>query len=50
MTIDPGVGHTFNYAGLFSNFGTVEMKSGIVKLFGASTYPGTTIISGGTLL
>jgi hypothetical protein len=49
LTIDPGAGQTFTYAGAISNFSSAEIKSGTVKLSGASTYAGPTTISGGTL-
>lgn len=48
-TLDPGAGNTFAYAGVLSNFDTVEVASGTVTLSGASTYTGTTVISGGAL-
>ncbi len=49
LTIDPGAGQTFSYNGAISNFSSAEVKSGTVKLYGASTYAGPTTISGGTL-
>ena len=49
LTIDPGAGQTFSYSGAISNFSSAEVKSGSVKLSGASTYAGPTTISGGTL-
>jgi len=49
LVIDAGVGNSFAYAGTISNFSTAEIRSGAVKLFGASLYLGTTTISGGTL-
>jgi len=49
MTIDPGTGNSFSYAGAISNFNNVEFKSGNVTLSGQNTYAGTTLISGGTL-
>jgi autotransporter-associated beta strand protein len=49
MTIDPGTGNSFSYAGAISNFNSVEFKSGNVTLSGQNTYGGTTLISGGTL-
>ncbi len=49
LTIDPGTGGTFSYNGAISNFTSAQIKSGTVKLFGASLYSGTTTISGGTL-
>ena len=49
LTINPGAGQTFSYNGAISNFSSAEIKSGTVKLFGASTYAGLTTISGGTL-
>lgn len=48
-TFDPGAGNSFSYGGSISNFATVEAKSGHVTLSGASTYTGTTRVSGGTL-
>ncbi len=39
----------FTYAGILSNFASVEIKSGIVSLSGASTYAGNTTVSGGSL-
>ncbi len=50
MTIDPGAGNAFAYDGSISNFASVEVRSGTVTLSGASTYAGTTILSGGTLV
>ena len=50
MTIDPGAGNSFAYAGSVSNFNTVEVKSGLVTLTGSSTYAGSTLVSGGTLV
>jgi autotransporter-associated beta strand protein len=38
------------YTGSFSDFDGVEIKSGGVSFFGASTYTGTTTISGGTFI
>ncbi|WP_022976195.1 choice-of-anchor D domain-containing protein [Nevskia ramosa] len=40
---------SFTYAGILSNFTSVEIKSGIVSLSGASTYAGNTTVSGGSL-
>lgn len=48
VTIDPGAGNTFSYAGVMSNISSVEDKSGTVILTGANTYTGDTTISGGT--
>jgi hypothetical protein len=50
LTIDPGTGQKFSYAGAFSNFSSAEIKSGTVVLSGASTYTGNTLISGGNLV
>jgi autotransporter-associated beta strand protein len=49
LTVDPGTGNSFAYAGSISNFNTVETKSGSVSLSGVSTYTGTTRVSGGDL-
>ena len=49
-TIDPGTLHFFTYTGAISDFDSVEIKSGVVSFFGASTYTGTTTISGGILV
>jgi hypothetical protein len=49
MTVDPGTGSSFSYAGSISNFNSVEVRSGTVTLSGANTYTGTTVVSGGTL-
>jgi hypothetical protein len=48
VTIDPGQGNTFSYAGSMSNLSSVQNESGTVTFTGASTYTGTTTISGGT--
>jgi autotransporter-associated beta strand protein len=50
MTIGPGAGNHFGYAGSISNFNTVEVQSGTTTLSGASTYTGTTVVSGGRLV
>jgi hypothetical protein len=50
MTLDLGNGNAFGYAGTISNFASVEVKSGTVTFSGASSYLGTTILSGGTLV
>jgi autotransporter-associated beta strand protein len=47
-TIDPGGKHSFTYAGAISDFDIVEIKSGVVTFFGASTYTGKTFVRGGT--
>jgi hypothetical protein len=49
MTVNPGAGNSFSYAGSISNFGTVQVQSGNVTLSGVSTYSGTTLLSGGRL-
>jgi hypothetical protein len=49
LTLDPGTGNTFTYAGVISNFNTVEAKSGTVDLSGTHTYTGATTVSGGKL-
>jgi autotransporter-associated beta strand protein len=40
----------FTYTGSISDFESVEIKSGVASFFGASTYTGTTTVSGGTLI
>jgi autotransporter-associated beta strand protein len=50
MTINPGAGNSFGYAGAISNFANVQVTSGTVTLTGVSTYTGTTTLSGGTLV
>ena len=50
LTLAPGVGNAFGYAGSISNFATVEVQSGTVTLTGVSSYIGTTVLSGGTLV
>ncbi|MBR0565909.1 PEP-CTERM sorting domain-containing protein [Azoarcus sp. L1K30] len=47
MSIDPGTGGQFAYAGSISNFDSVEIRSGSVIFTGTSAYVGTTNISGG---
>jgi hypothetical protein len=50
MTISPGTGSSFAYAGSISNFNSVAVQSGNVTLSGVSTYTGQTTVSGdGTL-
>jgi hypothetical protein len=49
MTIQPGAGNSFAYAGSISNFDSVEVQSGNVSFSGVSSYAGTTLISGGVL-
>jgi autotransporter-associated beta strand protein len=49
-TIDPGLIHFFTYTGSISDFDSVEIKSGVVSFFGASSYTGTTTVSGGILI
>jgi hypothetical protein len=49
MTINPGAGNSFAYAGSISNFSVVEVQSGNVTLSGANAYAGTTLLSGGSL-
>lgn len=50
MTVAAGTGGTFSYAGSISNFNTVSVQSGQLKLSGVSTYTGrTTVGSGATL-
>jgi hypothetical protein len=47
LSIDPGAGQSFSYAGAISNFASAEIKSGTVTFSGASTYAGATTVSGG---
>ena len=49
LTLAPGAGNAFGYAGAISNFATVEVQSGTVTLSGLSSYSGATVLSGGTL-
>jgi autotransporter-associated beta strand protein len=50
LTINPGSGNSFSYAGSISNFASVEIDSGTTTLNGASTYTGNTTLNGGTLV
>jgi len=50
MTISPGAGNHFGYAGSISNFNTVEVQSGTTTLSGASSYTGKTVVTGGRLI
>lgn len=50
MTINPGAGNAFAYAGAISNFASVEVQSGTVSFSGVSGYTGNTLLSGGTLV
>jgi len=50
VEIDLGSGNSFAYAGSFSNFSTVQIKSGTSTLSGANAYTGTTQVTGGTLV
>lgn len=47
MTIEPGTGNSFSYAGSISNVDSVEVKRGSVTFTGTSAYVGTTTISAG---
>ena len=49
-TIDPGGMNSFTYTFAISNFDSVEIQSGVVSFFDASTYTGITTVSGGTLI
>lgn len=49
LTVEAGAGNSFAYAGAIANFDTVEVRSGEVTLSGASSYTGTTVLTGGTL-
>jgi autotransporter-associated beta strand protein len=50
MTMNPGAGNSFAYAGSISNFQTVEAQSGQITLSGNNTYTGETHVTGGTLI
>ena len=50
LSIEPGAGQQFSYADSIANFASVEIKGGTVALSGVSSYTGSTIISGGTLV
>lgn len=50
MTIDPGTGNAFSYAGSISNFASVAVQSGTVTLSGVNSYSGVTQVNGGTLV
>ncbi|MGQ0622837.1 MAG: beta strand repeat-containing protein [Panacagrimonas sp.] len=50
LSLNPGLGNGFSFAGEFSNFATVEIQSGTVTLSGASTYTGDTLVTAGTLV
>jgi len=51
LSIIPGTGNSFNYAGAISNFASVLIGAGTVTLNGISTYTGSTnITAGGTLV
>jgi len=50
LTVDPGAGGNFSYAGTISNFNGVEVKSGTVTLSGSSNYTGATKVTGGRLI
>ena len=50
MTIAPGAGNTFAYASGISNFDSVEIASGTVKLSGHNGYTGTTTVDAGATL
>jgi autotransporter-associated beta strand protein len=50
LTLRPGTGNTFSYAGVISNFSIVAVDGGTVILSGSSTYAGPTTVVSGTLL
>lgn len=50
LTIAPGAGNSFSYAGSIANFASVMIGAGTTTLNGASTYSGNTTVSGGTLV
>lgn len=50
LVADPGAGNTTVYGGEISNFSTVQVKTGTLKLTGTSTYTGETHIDAGATL
>ena len=47
MSINPGSGNSFAYAGSLANFASVTVGTGTTTLSGSSTYTGTTTVTGG---
>jgi autotransporter-associated beta strand protein len=50
IVIQAGDGNSFSYSGSLSSLSSVEVQSGTVTLSGASSYTGTTKLSGGQLV
>ncbi len=49
LSIVPGAGNTFQYAGNISTFNSVTTGSGTTVFTGSNSYQGATVIAGGTL-
>ncbi len=50
LSITPGSGNTFSYAGSFSNFAAVQINAGTTVLSADSVYTGTTTVANGGVL
>lgn len=46
LTVSPGAGNAFSYAGKLSNFNTVQINAGKTTLSGDNSYTGNTTVSG----